>query len=325
MTVSSRSCPRCHTAVPDGARYCQACGVELTSAASGEFQLYDLERFFSYALDMLCIAGVDGYFKRVNPAFERTLGWTADELLAIPFVELIHPDDREDTIAEVGRLASGAPTLSFENRYRCKDGTYRDLHWASYPEPGTGLVYAVARDVTEWKLRQDRIDPLTAVATRRVFEEAFPAEWSRAARLQSALALAIVDVDGLRDYNRRYGHQAGDRCLKQVARVLAEHARRTGDLVARYGGGEFALILQGGASPDGEAALCDRIRTAVEALAIPNDGSPFGGYLTVSIGAAVAVPPRDSDHHGIVAEAQKALAEAKRQGRNRVVALQATH
>ena len=133
-----------------------------------------------------------------------------------------------------------------------------------------------------------------------------------------------MDVDGLRDYNRRYGHQAGDRCLKQVAQVLTEHARRAGDLVARYGGGEFALILQPG-STDAEAEFCDRIRTAVEALAIPNDGSPFDGHLTVSIGAAIAVPPHDSDHHGLVAEAAKALAEAKRQGKNRVVALQATH
>jgi len=115
---------------------------------SGEFTVYDLERFFTYALDMLCIAGVDGRFKRVNPAFERILGWSADELVKVPFVDFVHPDDRSETVAEIGRLASGQRTLSFTNRYRCKDGSYKKLHWTSYPEPGTGLLYAVAREVS---------------------------------------------------------------------------------------------------------------------------------------------------------------------------------
>jgi PAS domain S-box-containing protein len=131
------------------AHFCHSCGVSLTAAVTGEFELYDVERFFNYALDMFCIAGVDGFFKRVNPAFERVLGYSAKELLGKPFTELIHPDDRSETIAEVSKLASGAPTLSFTNRYRCKDGSYKRLHWTSYPEPGTRLLYAVAREVPE--------------------------------------------------------------------------------------------------------------------------------------------------------------------------------
>jgi PAS domain S-box-containing protein len=119
-----------------------------------------LDRFFNYALDMLCIAGIDGYFKLVNPSFERVLGYTTVELLKIPFVELIHPEDRSDTIAEVSKLANGLETICFQNRYRCKDGSYRRLEWTSYPEPATGLIYAVARDVTE----QDRADRQTGEA-----------------------------------------------------------------------------------------------------------------------------------------------------------------
>jgi len=142
-------CPRCRTRVVHDANYCHACGVSLTAAVTGEYELYDVERFFHYALDMLCIAGTDGYFKRVNPAFERVLGYTTEELLGKPFVDFIHIEDRTDTVAEVGKLASGAITLSFQNRFRCKDGSYKRLHWTSYPEQGTGLLYAVAREVSE--------------------------------------------------------------------------------------------------------------------------------------------------------------------------------
>lgn len=147
MTELSSSCRRCAIPLVAGARYCHACGVDQVAAASGEYTLYDLDRFFTYAVDMLCIAGVDGRFKRVNPSFVRVLGWTVEELLAHPFLDLVHPDDNTETMAEIGKLSDGQPTLAFTNRYRCKDGSYKKLHWTSYPEPGTGLLYAVAREV----------------------------------------------------------------------------------------------------------------------------------------------------------------------------------
>jgi PAS domain S-box-containing protein len=96
---------------------------------------------------MLCIAGTDGYFKRTNPAFEKTLGWTAEELLGRPFFDLIHPDDVASTEREIDKLAQGITTLHFENRFRCVDGTYKRLLWTSYPEPDTGLLYAIAREI----------------------------------------------------------------------------------------------------------------------------------------------------------------------------------
>jgi len=312
------ACPRCSTPLADEAQYCHACGVSVVAAVSGEYELYDLDRFFTYAVDVCCIAGVDGYFKRVNPAFERTLGYSAEELLALPFSELIHPEDRTETLAEVSRLASGKPTLSFENRYRCKDGSYRRLQWTAYPEPGTGLLYAVARDVTDLSRQRESVDPLTGLATRHVFDETLPIEWSRAGRLHTPLALAMLDLDDCRAYNDRFGHAAGDAALKQVAGVIKDHARRAGDLVARYGGQQFAVLLQGGLTLGMTAQLCDKIRQAVQDLAIEHPDTA-AGHLTVSAGAAAMLPASDQHHRNLLAAAEQALAAAKEQGRNRVV------
>lgn len=107
------------------------------------------EEFFHLSLDMLCIASTDGYFKLVNPSFERILGWTEDELLSRPFIEFVHPDDVDATLKEIESQAAGVPTLSFENRYRCSDGSYRHLQWIGFRQEETGLIFAVARDTTQ--------------------------------------------------------------------------------------------------------------------------------------------------------------------------------
>ncbi len=107
----------------------------------------ELDRFFTLSLDMLCISNKNGYFKRLNPAF-RLLGYEPGEMLDRPFLDFIHPDDVEKTLAEVQRQMSGTASLHFENRYRCKDGSYRLLKWSSTPD-GAGNMYATAHDVTE--------------------------------------------------------------------------------------------------------------------------------------------------------------------------------
>ncbi|PTY03652.1 hypothetical protein DB347_20675 [Opitutaceae bacterium EW11] len=109
----------------------------------------DLNRLFNLSLDLLCLAGTDGYFKRVNPSWSRVLGWSEAELLARPVHEFMHPDDRERTLKAREALIAGEPVRGLENRYLCKDGTYRWLSWQSSFAPETGTVFAVARDVTE--------------------------------------------------------------------------------------------------------------------------------------------------------------------------------
>jgi diguanylate cyclase (GGDEF)-like protein len=320
MTSDSQStCLRCQVSLAEDARYCHACGVAVTAAASGEYALYDLDRFFNYAVDILCIAGIDGYFKLVNPAFERTLGYTAEEAIKIPFVEMIHPEDRSETTAEVSRLAGGTPSLSFENRFRCKNGSYKHLEWTSYPEPATGLLYAVARDITEWVRQQDRVDALTGLASRRIFDETLPQEWSRARRLKVPIAFAVFDIDHLRDFNERYGPLAGDQCLTRVGAILQRHARRPGDLAARIGGHELGFLMHGGMASAQAVALCEKICLEVEDLKIPHDGPGGHGSLTISAGVAALVPDDAHSHYSLVASAIESLRQAKSHGRGRVV------
>ena len=109
----------------------------------------DRDRLFNLSLDMLCVAGTDGYFKRINPAFAHTLGHSDDELLARPFLDFVHPDDLASTTDAVAQLARGQAVIDFENRYRCSDGSYRWISWRSAPDGSGTRMHAVGRDVTE--------------------------------------------------------------------------------------------------------------------------------------------------------------------------------
>ena len=113
--------------------------------------------FFEMSLDNLCVAGFDGYIKRVNPSWTRTLGWTADELMSRPSIEFVHPDDRAATLAARGGLTVGTPLRNLVNRYLHKDGSYRWFEWRSVSRVDLGLVYAAARDITEQKLADERL------------------------------------------------------------------------------------------------------------------------------------------------------------------------
>jgi PAS domain S-box-containing protein len=122
----------------------------------------DIEHLFNLLGDLVCIAGTDGYLQQLNPAWETTLGYSRAELMSAPFIEWIHPDDRPATQAQMDKIARGDRILNFENRYCCRDGSYRWLSWRATVVPESGIIYGVARDITDGKLEEERSRALSS-------------------------------------------------------------------------------------------------------------------------------------------------------------------
>jgi diguanylate cyclase (GGDEF)-like protein len=163
-------------------------------------------------------------------------------------------------------------------------------------------------------------DGLTGLANRRYFDEVMKNEWKRAKRESHPLSLVLIDIDSFKSYNDTYGHQEGDVCLKNISRVIKSYAKRPGDLAARYGGEELALILPF-ANSQNAFKIAEKIRKRVQTLKIAHNGSKVDGCKIVSISAGIAtlVPDTDSSQSILVNLADKALYSAKNKGRNQVI------
>lgn len=159
------------------------------------------------------------------------------------------------------------------------------------------------------------LDPLTNLANRRAFERALEREWDRAHREQRPLSLVLCDLDRFRQYNERYGHHAGDKCLVRVGRIVAEYAKRSGDLVARFGAEEFAILLPG-TSELAALEVADSIRADIYEMTLMHGASDVENVLTASCGAATIVPTAGQRTEQLIDAASHALQRAKRAGRN---------
>jgi two-component system cell cycle response regulator len=188
---------------------------------------------------------------------------------------------------------------------------------------GDGCVVSF-RDISQSKemeaqlKRLASVDGLTQVANRRIFDEFLDSEWRRCQREKHSLSLILCDVDSFKLYNDNYGHQAGDDCLVKVAQGIRHSVKRPGDLVARYGGEEFAVILPNTHSA-GAMAVAEVIRAQVRGLQIPHQKSQVCGYVTVSLGVSTIIPSVKLSPQLLIAAADKALYQAKSQGRDRAV------
>lgn len=167
-------------------------------------------------------------------------------------------------------------------------------------------------------------DGLTGIQNRRMFDRHIRRVWQQAVRDAERVAVLLVDVDCFKDYNDRYGHQAGDECLRAVAVSLSQCARRPLDFVARYGGEEFAAVLYE-ASREYVAEVLTCIQRSIAELNIPHEASHVASRLTVSVGAAFVLPTAARTPEGLIQLADEALYSAKDQGRNRVVMMEAEY
>jgi diguanylate cyclase (GGDEF)-like protein/PAS domain S-box-containing protein len=279
------------------------------------------ERFFQVSLDMLVFAGFDGYFKRLNPAWERTLGFTIEELLARPQIEFVHPDDREATLRQAAAVRAGGTAVSFENRYRCKDGSYKWLLWNSVPSPEHQTIYAVARDLTERKnvevqLRELSLrDDLTSLRNRRGFlllaeQELKLVRDRRRETPDIHLWLIFADVDGLKSINDQLGHDVGSQALVQAAEILTK-TFRDADVIARIGGDEFAILALTNEADGGEKMVA-RVQEVLRQYNI-EERLPY--RLSLSLGVVKVDATRVTSIEEMLKEADRQMYEHKRSDR----------
>jgi len=290
---------------------------------------------------MLSVVGADGRFQRVNGAWETSLGYRADELVGRSAIDLIHPDDRERTLAEsLRRHQAGDRVDAFESRLRHADGSYLWLESVSQTAPDGSVSFAVARDITDRKAEEDRRarqqselesrnaalseradrDPLTGLHNRRYFDSEvarLERRWSRLTLdARPPVSAIIFDLDHFGQVNKQHGHQAGDAVLRLFAGILRKRFRDK-DLVARYGGEEFVAVLEGVISADA-IQIADDIRAAFERASI-DIGTDTPIRATVSAGCAQLDEARNASAGLSLADVW--LSQAKRAGRNQVVGL----
>ena len=225
------------TAIVDaGGRYRQSRSTMFDNTARKRLQ-EERDRLFDVSLDLMCTADFGGRLLSVNPAFTRVLGWTREQLLARPFLELVHPDDLPATLAELDNLARGALTLNFENRYICKDGSWRWLSWRAAPDPARGVIVATARDETELRKARDslkRSEEQHRVTLRSIGDAVLVTDTEGRITLLNAVAEALT---GWAE------HEAKGRPATEVLRIVHERSR---DLVPS----PVAAVLSSGQACD---------------------------------------------------------------------------
>ena len=287
-----------------------------------------------HSRDIIIMGMLDGTRKYVSPAALEILGWSPQEMLSNTFVDLAHPADLPMMREQLRLLSQGQDVHGVMYRMRTKDGVYKWLEANLRPchDPLTGKIVGFVNVVRDIQKRKDAeealhsayqelealatVDGLTGIANRRRFDEVLNHEWRRAVRTGLPISLVLLDVDYFKSYNDLYGHVRGDSCLKQIAEAAQDVIGRPADLVARFGGEEFAIILPNTGSR-GAADIAEQLRQAVEHRALRHPANP-PGVVTVSAGYATLTPTHGSKATVLIEAADNALYEAKRNGRNRV-------
>jgi diguanylate cyclase (GGDEF)-like protein/PAS domain S-box-containing protein len=281
--------------------------------------------------DMVTRIGLDERLRYVSPSSISVVGWRASQLVGTHALAGINPEDRPQVQAVIemmkrGDLEEGRVTYRNAHRQSAEVWLESNMRVTRREDGSVDGVVAISRDITEQKELETRLevlateDSLTGLANRRRFDEQLEAEWARAYRDRSSLALLMIDVDHFKAYNDEYGHPAGDACLRAVARVIAAETQRSSDIAARYGGEEFAVLL-----PNTDAAGCarigERIHRAIAAAGLVHSANRASGYVTASLGGAACRPSmeRTSGAAALVEAADQALYAAKQAGRNRLM------
>ena len=281
--------------------------------------------------DMVTRIGTDERIHYISPSSARVVGWRPEQLMGTSALAGVNADDLprvEQMVAALKRGEAEDARIVYRSRHREKKEVWIESTMRVTKDFGTGEingVVAISRDMTEHKSLEQKLaalatmDGLTGIANRRHFDERLEHEWARAGREGTTLSLLLIDVDHFKKFNDEYGHLAGDACLQAVAKILAEQARRPADVVARFGGEEFVLLL-----PNTDATGCrqigEAIRQSLAQLGIVHALNFPSKQLTVSIGGTTtSCGGAQASCLSLVEAADCALYSAKKDGRDRLV------
>ena len=293
-----------------------------------EATIYQLASIVESSDDAIIGQSLEGVISTWNSGAERLFGYTSEEVAGRSVSLLAPPDCSDETPDILARVGNGERVEHFETVRMRKDGAVIDVSLKISPiRDAAGKITgasATYHDITERKeteallWRLSTLDGLTEISNRRALDTFLDEEWKRAQRGGYKIEMMMIDVDQFKRYNDTYGHLMGDDCLKQVANILKQDAQRPGDMVARFGGEEFAVVFS---MKEDQKALrfAEKIRRDVEALKIPHEQSDISDYLTVSIGVASMIPTQETSQEHLIKAADDALYKAKKEGRNRVV------
>ncbi|WP_322522054.1 sensor domain-containing diguanylate cyclase [Guyparkeria halophila] len=274
-------------------------------------------------------------FSYIGPQIESLLGWNPESWVGIDdWAERMHPKDRERVVNFCVAQSKAGSDHEADYRALTREGDYvwiRDVVHVVRDENGeVDSLVGFMFDISERKANEEKLlslqkeleelslkDGLTGVANRRMFDSILEVEWANAYRHGQPISLVMLDIDYFKQYNDEYGHLAGDDCLKTVARALEQSGVRAGDLLARFGGEEFLLLLP---NTDEEAAhaVAERCRQLVLDQRIPHATSSIAPQLSASFGVATVIPTGDMAPVELVETADCHLYRAKNAGRNRV-------
>jgi diguanylate cyclase (GGDEF)-like protein/PAS domain S-box-containing protein len=277
---------------------------------------FEQESFFELVPDLMCTANDQGYFTKLSYSWEKVLGWTREELCTMPFRELIHPDDLDETDEALDNLSNGQQLYGFVNRYRDKLGDYRWMQWAASTD-SNGVIYATARDVTKQRMDAERIrelayqDTLTGLANRTYLQNAVIHAISVAERTGRRMAVLFIDLDNFKSINDSLGHDIGDQVLAIEADRLRRSVRKA-DIVARMGGDEFVIFVENVRDNSDITHLADKV---CKVLSIPIEVNGNLLHVTSSIGIST-YPDDGKDRVTLLKSADVAMYTAKENGKN---------
>jgi len=311
-----------------------------TMAMKAEIANVELSQIINTSLDGMYLVYEDFTIKRINQALLSFLGMTEQDAVGRKCHDLMDCANPGTNKCTLVKLLGGKKRVEVDIERTGKNGAKVPFIFSATPFCGIdgSVIGMVARfkDITERKYAENMLkqaneqlerlsasDGLTGVANRRCFDQTLEREWNRTKRTGESLSLIMSDVDFFKLFNDTYGHQGGDDCLKAVAGVLSDQAKRGGDCVARYGGEEFAVILS---ATDGKGAesVAERIRAAVQELGLEHKKSGVAPCVTLSLGVATTIPNDAETPEMLIKRADEALYRAKSSGRNRVVAWSAS-